>query len=174
MKNLFFALLTITAFTVFSGCSKDDDDPVTTIDNEFTYDGTTYDLAKGFINNFGRNLNDTYDFDVFLTTAGITKNGTRFAGEGSYVYLDLNIDSSEGLKAGTYIWANSRINFSLVPGTVVAIDHNFTTNAGTNIQATDGTVDVAIEGMETTITFTLTLSDGKTVSGEWKGVLEDI
>ncbi len=173
MKNLFFALLTITAFTVFTGCEKDEEEP-TTVRKEFTYDGTTYTITKGFLNNFGRNLNDTYDWDIFLTTEGITKNGTRFAGEGSYIYLDVNTNSNEGLVAGTYNWANTRENFTLVPGTVIAIDHNFTTNAGTNLQATDGTVDIAINGMETTITFTLTLNDGKTVSGEWTGVMEDI
>ncbi|MEL6658316.1 MAG: hypothetical protein AAFN81_11580 [Bacteroidota bacterium] len=173
MKNLFFALLTITAFTVFTGCNNDDDEPAAA-KTEFTYDGTTYDLAGGFLNNFGQNLNGTYDWDIFLVTEGITKNGSRFAGEGSYIYLDVNTDSDAGLVAGTYNWSNTRENFTLIPGTVVAIDHNFSTNAGTNLQVGDGTVDIAINGMETTVTFTLTLTDGKTVSGEWTGVMEDI
>ena len=174
MKNLFFALFAIFAFTVFSGCEKDEEPAEPMIQNEFTYDGTSTELAKGFLNNFGRNLNNTYDWDIFLTTEGISKNGSRFAGEGSYLYLDVNTDSADGLVAGTYNWANTRENFTVVPGTVLSIDHNFSTQAGTTVRATGGTVEIAIDGMETTITFNLTMENGKTVTGEWEGILEDI
>lgn len=173
MKNVFFALLAITAFTVFSGCNNDDDDPGTTIKNEFTYDGTTYALAKGFLNDVGANLNSSHDWDVFLVTAGVDKSGFSLTGQGEIVYLDLNTDSSTGLKAGTYNWANVRNAFTIVPGSEVFLDYNLDAFSGTKVSFTDGTVDIAIDGTETTITFTLT-ADGKTLTGEWKGVLEDI
>lgn len=172
MKNLFFALIAIVAFTVFSGCNKDDDD--TAVKNEFTYDGNTYDLVKGYLNDVGPNFNGTHDFDIYLTSSGLSNNNGTITGTGDLIYLDLNTNSSTGLEAGTYNWSSTRTAFSIVPGSQAYIDYNFATFSGTTIAATAGTVDVAINGMETTITFNLTMSGGKTLTGEWKGVLEDI
>ncbi|WP_020538767.1 hypothetical protein [Lewinella cohaerens] len=174
MKNLFFALIAMIAFTVFSGCNKDDDDMGTTVKNEFTYDGTTYSLAKGYLNDVGANFNSTHDFDVFLASTGVSKSGSSLTGTGDLIYLDLNTNSATGLEVGTYNWSDTRTAFSIVPGSQIYTDYNFGSFTGTTISATAGTVDVAIDGMETTVTFNLTTSDGKTVTGEWKGVLEDI
>lgn len=175
MKNLFFALIAMVAFTVFSGCNKDDDDMGTTVKNEFTYDGTTYSLANGYLSSLGSNGNGTFDYDIFLTSAGITKGGPLgLQGMGDYVYLDLNNTSATGLVAGTYNWSNSRTDFSIVPGSATYLNYDFATFSGTQLDATAGTVDVAISGTETTVTFSITVTGGKTVTGEWKGVLEDI
>lgn len=175
MKNLFFALIAMIAFTVFSGCNKDDDDMGTTVKNEFTYDGTKHSIAKGYLSSLGSNGNGTFDYDIFLTTAGITKGGAAgLTGMGDYVYLDLNSISTTGLVAGTYNWSNSRTDFSVVPGSATFLNYDFATFSGTTLAATAGTVDVAISGTETTVTFSLTLTGGKTVTGEWKGVLDTL
>lgn len=174
MKNLFFALIAMIAFTVFSGCNKDDDDMGTTVKNEFTYDGTTYSLAKGYLNDVGANFNGTYDFDVFLASTGISMSGSSFIGTGDQIYLDLNTNSATGLEVGTYNWSNTRTAFSIVPGSQAYINYSFGNATGQIISATAGTVDIAIDGMETTFTFNLTFANGKTIIGEWKGVLEDI
>jgi hypothetical protein len=71
MKNFFFALIAMVAFTVFSGCNKDDDDMG--VKNEFTYDGTTYSIPNGYLSSLGANGNGTFDYDIYLTTASITK-----------------------------------------------------------------------------------------------------
>ena len=163
----------MVAFTVFSGCNKDDDDMG--VKNEFTYDGTTYSLANGYLSSLGSNGNGTFDYDIFLTTAGITKGGPAgLMGMGDYVYLDLNSISTTGLVAGTYNWSNTRTDFTIVPGSATYLNYDFTTFSGTTLNATAGTVDVAINGTETTVTFSLTFTGGKTLTGEWKGVLEDI
>lgn len=161
------------AFTFFSGCNKDDDDMGDQIKNEFTYDGTTYAITKGYLNDVGGNLNNSHDWDIFLVTEGVGKSGFSLTGMGEIVYLDLNTDSSTGLVAGTYNWASVRDAFTIVPGSEVFLDYNLDTFSGTKVSFTDGTVDIAIDGAETTVTFTLT-ADGKTLSGEWKGTLEDI
>lgn len=173
MKNLFFALIALVSFTVFTGCNKDDDDMGDEVKNEFTYDGTTYALTKGFLNDVGGNLNGSHDWDVFLVSSGVDKNGFSLTGTGEIIYLDLNTDTSTGLVAGTYNWANQRDPFTIVPGSEVFLDYNLDTFTGTKVAFTAGTADVAIDGTETTITFTVT-ADGKTLSGEWKGTLEDI
>ena len=173
MKNLLFTLIALVAFTSIVGCKKDKDDDMDT-KSEFTYDGTTYSLANGYIDDFGSNGNGSFDWDVIITSSSITVDSVGdFSGMGDLVYLDLNSSDSTGLVAGTYNWSTTREISSIVDGSI-GIDLDLATLMGTNISASAGTVDVAINGTETTITFNLTFADGKTVSGEWKGVLEDI
>jgi hypothetical protein len=175
MKNLFFAFLALYAFTLFSGCNKDDDDMGSDVKNEFTYDGTTYSLSKGFYSDLGSNGNGTYDLDIFLTTAGVSQGGfSGLTGTGDGIYLDLNTTTATGVVAGTYNWSNSRENFTIVPGSSILLDYNYETFTGTSISFTDGTVEIAVGGTGATITFSATTTDGKTVSGEWKGLPENI
>jgi len=93
---------------------------------------------------------------------------------GDYVYLDLNSISTTGLVAGTYNWSNSRTGFSIVPGSATYLNYDFSAFTETTLAATAGTVDIAISSTETTVTFSLTFADGKTVTGEWKGVLDTL
>ena len=93
MKNLFFALIALVSFTVFTGCNKDDDDMGDEVKNEFNYDGTTYALTKGFLNDVGGNLNGSHDWDVFLVSSGVDKNGSALTGTGES-------DGCRGVSAG--------------------------------------------------------------------------
>lgn len=173
MKNLFIALFAITAFTVCFGCEKDEPaEPV--FESEFTYDGTDYELVNGYYNNLGSVGSGNYDWDVILSSKDVVINsGGRLEGVGEYIYLDLNANSSENLLPGTYNWANQRDAFTLVPGSEVTVAYNIATFAGTRDRVTGGTVTVAVDGAETTITFNLTMESGKTVSGQWRGELVD-
>jgi len=173
MNKFFFGLLTLSLF-IFAGCGNDDDGMTGTVSNEFTYDGTTFTIPNGFLNGLGASLNGTFDWDIFLTSSGITSAGTNLTGAGEFIYLDLNTDSETGLIPGTYTWGDSRENLSIVPGSLISIDYNLSTFTGTQVTATDGTVEIAIDGTETTLEFTLTLSDGNTVTGSWRGVLQEI
>ena len=173
MKNLFFALFAITAFTVFSGCEKDEPAEPAFV-SEFTYDGTDYELTNGYYNNLGAVGGGNYDWDVILSSKEVTINASnQLVGTGEYIYLDLNANSAENLVPGTYNWANQRDAFTLVAGSEITVDYNTATFQGTRDSLTGGTVTVAVDGSETTITFTLNTQSGKTVSGQWKGELVD-
>ena len=81
MKNLFYPLLLAMIIIAFIGC-EEDEEPTPSITNEVTFAGTTSALTKGFLDDFGANFNGTHDWDVILTTKGISRNGASFSGEG--------------------------------------------------------------------------------------------
>lgn len=173
MKNLFFALFAITAFTVFSGCEKDEPaEP--TFTSEFTYDGTKYELVNGYYNNLGAVGSGNYDWDVVLSSKDVIfDENNRLVGTGEYIYLDLNANSAENLLPGTYNWATQRDAFTLVSGSEITVAYNIATFEGTRDRVNGGTVTVAADGAETTISFTLNTEAGKTVTGQWRGELVD-
>ncbi|MEZ4917875.1 MAG: hypothetical protein R2792_02125 [Saprospiraceae bacterium] len=170
MKNLLFALIAFVALGSVVGCKKDDNDMQTK--NEFSYDGTTHALARGYMDNLGPNFNGTFDIDLLLASDGITFNGSAFVGTGEYVYLDLN-SADTNLAAGTYNWDTTRSDFSIVAGSEIVVGYDLATLTGTRAIANGGSVTIAKDGTETSVTFNLTFADGKTVSGTFKGVLED-
>jgi hypothetical protein len=171
MKKALFVLLTLGAFVFITpGCKKDNNDEPK---NEFTYDGSKYSLSKGFIKDFGSNGNGTFDWDVYLTTDGVTVSGGLLTGVGNLIYLDLNGMSSTGIESGTYTWSATRENFTIV-GATMGIDFNFVSLQGTYESGTSGTATVTQDGTETKIEFSLTFTNGNTVSGQWKGTLEMI
>lgn len=173
MKNLFFALFAFTALTVFSGC-QDDEPAEPMFTSEFTYDGTSYALVNGYSNNLGSVGSGNFDWDVILSSAGVTINASnQLTGTGEYIYLDLNANSDEKLLPGTYNWATARDAFTLVSGSEIAVDYNISTLQGTRDAITGGTVTVAADGAETTITFNLQTQAGQTVTGQWRGELVD-
>jgi hypothetical protein len=56
----------------------------------------------------------------------------------------------------------------------MGIDFNFVSLQGTYESGTSGTATVTQDGTETKIEFSLTFTNGNTVSGQWKGTLEMI
>ena len=171
MKKFLFPFVAILVVaSALSSCKKDDDNNT---QNEFTYDGATYTIANGFLRDSGPNSTTTHDWDVFLTTSGITSGATfGLTGMGDMIYLDLNCMSDTGLLDGTYNWSSSRDDFTIVDADVY-LDYDVLNLLGTILPATAGSVTISSDGSETTVTFNLTFADGKTASGEWKGVLQD-
>lgn len=172
MKNLFFTLLALIAFTTVFSCKKDKNEPNS---YEFSYDGNKYKLTSGFLTEYGTNGNGSYDWDVYLTSDGIAKEGFRdLTGKGDFIFLDLNSSSSTGLTTGTYTWSTFRDASTITTG-FIGLDYDVDNPNGVPlIPATDGTVTIDINGTETTITFSLIMDSGKTVSGEWKGMLQTL
>lgn len=115
--------------------------------NYFSYDGKTYNLDKGFIENFGVNSeNGSYDFDVYLVSDSIHYSipDEDFIGIGDMIYLDLNTSSENGLVAGTYKFSNNRDTFTLVDG-LVGIKMDINTEEGEElVEIATGEVDVSI------------------------------
>ena len=171
MKNLLFALIAFVALGSVVGCKKDDNDMQTK--NEFSYDGTTYALARGYVSNNGIGGIGFFDIDVLLVSDGVSFNSANsLEGTGHYIFLDLN-SADTNLAEGTYNWNAARVDFSIISGSEMVVANEIGTTNGTRAPATGGSVTIAKDGTETSVTFNLTFADGKTVSGTFKGVLED-
>jgi len=165
-------LLLISAIALQISCGKDDEGSVT-VQNEFTYDGKAYSLSQGFLTDFEDITNGSRDYDITLISSGLTvsSGGGDPTGTGNLVYLDLNSSSTTSFEPGTFTWDEVR-----GPGKIVdaglAIDFNFATSTESDaIFIKDGTVTVQKEESIYTITFTLTTTDNKAVTGYYKGTL---
>ena len=164
-------LLLISAIALQISCSKDDEGTVT-IQNEFTYDGKAYSLSQGILTDYGDVTNGSRDYDISLFSAGLTvpTEGDP-VGTGNFVYLDLNSSSTTSFEPGTFTWDEFRGPNKIVDAGL-AIDFDFATSTESDaIFIKDGTVTVQKEGNTYTITFTLTTTDNKAVTGYYKGEL---
>lgn len=172
MKHLVFFLVGAVALLSYTGCNKDDDDGAR---NEFVLNGTTYALEKGFIQNYGDNGNGSYDFDITLTSGDINYSDAQqvFSGTGDFIYLDLNTSLETGLVAGTYNFSSDRNAFTIVDGTV-GTDYDLAIGTGEDFDVIGGTVDIELDGNETRVSWSVSISNGTTVTGEFKGILRSI
>ncbi|MEO0724264.1 MAG: hypothetical protein AAFZ63_06970 [Bacteroidota bacterium] len=175
MKNLtpFLALLLAFAVVVSTGCNNDDDDNSGPANNSLVIDGTSYDLGKGFIEEFGPNGNGSFDWDVTLTSSDVNAPGGFLAGTGSGIYLDLNTNDENGLVAGTYNYEDIRDAFTLVDASTFE-NFDFTNLSGTIGSITSGTVTVDLVGNEVRLEWDLSTTDNKAVTGSFQGTLEEI
>lgn len=170
-KHIWPYLFIVLALAITS-CNDDNDDLPA---NRFELDGQTYALSSGFLEDFGSNGNGTFDFDIFLSSSGISYNSTSgfYVGSGDGIYLDLNTTSETGLLPGTYNFSNNRTDFTFSDASVY-LDFSFTNVSGTLFAVTGGTVTIGIDGSTTTIEFTLNLSNGQTATGIFSGVLTPV
>jgi len=169
MKRPNFLFILAASFVIFTiaSCKKDKNDPK----DQFTYDGETFELTQGYIEDYGDNGNGSYDFDITLVSNDI--NFIQETGIGHLVYLDLNTSNEFGLVEGTYNFSEEREAFTLVDG-IIAISFDLDTETGELYNAISGTVIIEIDGNETKIEFNLVMANNKNVSGEFKGVLIDL
>lgn len=162
---LFFASMMLV-----SSCKNDDDNPTT--GGEFTINGDTRALSKGFIESYGDNGNGSFDFDVTLVSDGITVDvAGDLAGNGSLIYLDLNSGASTGLEEGRYTFSSERNALTFVDGSV-SLDLDVVSGTGELFNITGGTIDIELSSGNTIMTFSLNIDNGSTVSGSFRGVLQ--
>ncbi|MGB3616645.1 MAG: hypothetical protein WBA12_00875 [Catalinimonas sp.] len=153
-------------------CRENDPEP----ENRFVFDGDTYELTKGFLEDFGYNGifsgEETYGFDVMLISDGINYNAASedFEGSGSLVFMDLSSTLENDLVAGTYRFSSSRGAFSLVDG-VVGVNYNIADETGELLDVIGGEVTVSVDGADYTFDFDLTLDNNTTVEGRYVGTL---
>jgi len=175
MKFLSSAGLLALAMLGLLALSCNDDDDDNTPSNQFTFDGSTFELGQGFLEDYGDNGNNSFDFDVTLTSPDIDFNFNtgEATGTGSGVYLDLNSPSEEGLVNGTYEFGDERDAFVMVDGEVFT---NFDFEAGTGqvISVVDRTVELTEDDGVYSISFELTTSSNETISGTYNGELTQI
>ena len=163
------AITIIAVLFIFVSCTTTEDDPAEPGGGSyFIYDGTTFTLASAIIEDYGANTEpgeSGYDLDFWVATSGVDL--INWTGIGDLVVLDLNSPNST-LAPGTYTWSDTRTDFTLVDS-VLIINYNLDTGAGTFVWVIDGTATVSVNGDTYTVEFTLDLIDGKTVTGRYSG-----
>ncbi len=174
-KHTFFAVLAIISLI---SCSSDDDSNSNQLrfgtgSGQATVNGTSFDLDKGVILNYGQNLGqDTFNFDIELYSGDLTLDpmiGPQ--GVGNYLYLELHSDQSSGLKNGTYTYGFDSVDLSL---TDAELDVNYDFETGDSDDFYDvsgGTVELSKSGNTYTINFDLEVGGSQTLTGSYVGTL---
>lgn len=163
------------AFITFSCEKKATKD---TSPGKFSYNGTTYKLEEGHIESYGvLYTGQDYNIDLTLISSEFTimeDNGEikSITGQGNGIYVELFSGIESDIETGTYYFDNnksgSRGSFDYAE---VYINYNFDTEEGSVYMISDGTITIeSIQPYE--ISFNLTLSDGSSVNGTYKGALD--
>ena len=176
---LFLVAVTLVLSTLHMACKKDDDDKNgndKTKKNLMTYDGKEYDLAFGFIENWGDYFNSgAYNFDITLFSSGITYDTAtdQTSGTGHIIYFELMSSSETQLVPGTYTFTNTGdYKANTFEDAGFAINFNITTLTGEiERDITGGTLKVAKTGNVYEFTIDAIAEDSKPVTGYYKGVM---
>lgn len=171
MKKLNFRILLnlFVIATIFVSCSDDKDDPK----NHISYNGTTKTISAGLLDYYGSANLSSYNFDVTLYDGFNYSQTDGFYGTGDYIYFELFSSSSTELASGTYTFDATE---SMAPNTFdigeLALGYNVAEEtADVYKEIISGTVKVQKEGTTYTININCTASDGKKISGFYKGSL---
>ena len=133
-------------------------------------EGVEYDISSAVIIGYGETDTGSYDWDVVLLGEGLTVNNQDVDGSGASLYLDLNTNNPDGLRAGTYTFSP---NYERDEFTWVAIEgcQNVEDNDCQSGFAfgQDGIVVITGTGSNTNIQVTVTDTDGDTISANYTG-----
>jgi hypothetical protein len=177
MKNfkLVSLIFIIVLGTFTTSCDNDDDAVPVAIVNEFTYQGTAYNLSQGILQDYGDNGNGSYDFDIILFSDDFTIDlvNDEITGRGDAVYLDLNSDNMADLSDGTYVFDINRDVF-VISFAGIFLDYDPQASNGTAVEASSGEVILTKSGVEYTISFDLSTANGDAIIGQYKGTLSRV
>jgi len=170
MKNLKLVCLAIVISFSSVSCSSDDDDNNVSSLNSMNIEGVEYDISSAVIIGYGETDTGSYDWDVVLLGEGLTVNNQDVDGSGASLYLDLNTNNPDGLRAGTYTFSP---NYEREEFTWVAIE-GCQNIQGDDCQSglafgQDGTVVITGSGSNTNIEVTVTDTNGDTISANYTG-----
>lgn len=177
MKKLFRSFTAVLLLSLFvSGCKKDEEE---TVKNYFNYNGTEFILSQGFLENYGKyEAGEGNNIDLTLLSSAFTiheKNGEvdSVSGTGNALYFEIFTSLTDKLDIRDYVFDGTE---SFAAGTfdfgMVGMDFNLATETGTAFEITGGKVSVTANGPEYEITINCTASNGKTITGYYKGPLK--
>ncbi len=194
MKNLKTLTLVLGAIVLFSSCSSDDSDDLG--DNQITFDGKTYTMVGGVVEDYGAGspaddgTSDThYNYDFTIADVAFQQT-TDSDGDIEYrandltfgVYVELYSPTTASFAVGTFNFISDAQSDVLA-----SIDGNYFFSSaeafiptGTvdsdgdpnfdEFEATGGTVTVSGSGPTAfTITYDLQFAGGKTLTGTYNG-----
>jgi hypothetical protein len=177
MKNLFKPFVAVLLLSIIiAGCKKDEDKAGK---SNFIYNGTEFKLSQGFLINYGKySADEGYNIDLSLLSSDFTihqSNGAidSVSGIGDAIIFEIYTSLPNKLDVKDYVYDATE---SGADGTfdlgIVYMDYNASTNNGTQYVITGGKVSVISNGSEYEITFNCTTSNGKTLTGNYKGALK--
>ena len=175
MKHLFkpFIILLLVSFFVAS-CKKDEK----TVKSYFNYNGTDFVLSKGFLESYGKSGTEGYNIDLTLLSSSFTihdKSGEvdSVSGTGDALYFEIFTSHADKLdvKDYTYDATESGADGTFDQGEI-GMGFNMETLTGSALNITGGKVSVTSVGSEYEITFNCTATNGKTITGYYKGPLK--
>ena len=170
MKSLKLILLAIVISFASASCSSDDDDNNVSSRNSMNIEGVEYGISAAVLFEYGETDTGSYDWDVVFLGEGLTVNNQDVEGSGALIYLDLNTNNPDGLRAGTYTFSP---NYEREEFTWVAIE-GCQNVQGDDCQSglafgQDGTVVITGSGSNTNIEVTVTDTNGDTISANYTG-----
>jgi len=166
MKKFIYSTLILTiALVSLQSCGSDDDgddngnNNNSGLNNQISIDGEVFDLfGSGLLEDFGENADGSFDWDIEIEFP----NGET----DTFVYLDLNTNSEEGLVDGTYNFSNTREAFTIVDAIIRGNGESFI-----SLSPREGSVEIDVDNNETTIALDLVGPNGEVILGNWSGVL---
>jgi hypothetical protein len=187
LLNLRFLLVLALASVVFISCEKDDDDDDDGGNNSLTFDGTSYEIKDGMVENYGAyspmSEQSHWNYDFYVVDQPLVQ-----VTEGDDTYWDV--------EAETYLYIYSELfspgTSSFQTGTFTYMDYEGTTqadiegkyfffNAEVAIEsdgddmgydAIGGTIKVSGSDYNYTIEYDLQLEGGKTAVGSYSGTFK--
>ena len=176
MRNLYKPFIAVLLLSLFiAGCKKDKTETVKTY---FNYNGTDYNLSQGFLENYGKYGDQGYNLDLSLLSSNfkihesggaldsVSGTGHALTFEiftslpGKLDVRDYNYDATASGAEGTFDYG------------MVVMDFNASTETGSIYEINGGKVSITNNGSEYEITLNCTASNGKTITGYYKGSLK--
>lgn len=165
-------LFTFAVSSLFVSCSKDSVEKK----NFITYDGVEYPLTQAFFEGYGQDQpNEGYNIDAYFFSEGVKVSGTgneigTLSGSGTVIYLELFSNLEDVLEKGEYIYDENQTFLSnTFDFGLVGLNYDVTNENGTVLGITGGKVSVKTSGTSYEITFDLTESGGKKITGSYSG-----
>lgn len=177
MKKINLKLISIV-LAIFSIALLSCDEEETAKENSFKYDGKTYKISKGLIENWGapeiyKGAKSVYEVDLTFITKEFSLNETdgNISGTGSYIFLGFISSSDTQLPSGTYTFDDDDTG---TPGTFyygeVGINLIFFAEEGYKV-IDNGIIKIELDGNKYEITIDCIDKDYKKLSGYYKGEL---
>jgi hypothetical protein len=170
LKSLLF---TFAVSSLFVSCSKD----AVEKKNFIAYDGVEYPLTKAYFEGYGQDQpNEGYLIDAYFFSEGINVIGANpnqidsLSGSGTVVYLELFSNIKDLLEKGDYIYdANQTYLSNTFDFGLVGLNFDINNGNGSVFDISGGKVSVKTSGTSYEITFDLTESGGKKITGSYSG-----
>jgi len=175
MKKLFKLTIAIVAMAVlYSGCKKNEDSSGS--NSSFTYDGKSYPLSIGVLENYGTN-GEVFETDLTLLSSGlkiVEANGEvqSMSGTGHILQFELISTTGTKLDIGKYIFDNNGSTAGTLYDGGALINYSSETQVGTQLNITAGSVTVTKNSSEYELSYDCTTDDNKNIKGTFKGSLK--
>ncbi|MBB3696807.1 hypothetical protein KMW28_22805 [Flammeovirga yaeyamensis] len=104
LKRTILSILFLSSIFIFNSCKTNDEKEQEVILNQFTYDGNTYSLSKGYLFPYDMITNNLFDLEIYLVSENIVFDSktSEFDGKGDVVFFNLASSTLLELEDGVY------------------------------------------------------------------------